>query len=296
MLHRTRTEGFGSVCLVTLGAAEDLAHSVIPQLFAELARINDKYSAHSPDSLITAINARAGADDVTALDAESRRLFELVLALRAATNNVYDPTSSVLKSLYQNGTLVATPSQTAELLNRVGWSHVVLDQRGVAISRAGVSINIDACARAYALDCMRSILVRHGVRHACIELARDAVTIGKQPDGANWLIGVRSPLGAKSTIRRIKVNDRGFSQRGVFDHLYTFNGESYGNALSPVDGYPLPGLVSVGVIADSCLDAYCAATVARMKTEQAGIAFLNKTALPWLAINRELASAGPLAR
>jgi thiamine biosynthesis lipoprotein len=72
-------------------------------------------------------------------------------------------------------------------------------------------------------------------------------------------------------------------------------GEQFGRALSPVDAQPLPGLLSVAVIAENCLTACSAANIARFKTEQAALRWLDKLGLPWMAIDRQLNCHGPLA-
>ena len=108
-------------------------------------------------------------------------------------------------------------------------------------------------------------------------------------------MGFRHPKGPRTAIARLKLNNKGFAMRGNFEHRIQLGAENFGRALSPVDGQPLPGLLSVAVVADNCLTACSAASIARLKTEQAGIAWLDKLGLPWLAIDRELNCIGPLS-
>lgn len=82
----------------------------------------------------------------------------------------------------------------------------------------------------------------------------DIATIGKQPDGANWLVGVKYPKGSGVAITRLKLNNRGYSVRGGFERCINIDKELFGNALSPIDGHPIPGLLSVGVMANSCVE------------------------------------------
>jgi thiamine biosynthesis lipoprotein len=51
----------------------------------------------------------------------------------------------------------------------------------------------------------------------------------------------------------------------------------------------------VAVIAENCLTACSAANIARFKTEQAALRWLEKLGLPWMAIDRQLNCHGPLA-
>jgi thiamine biosynthesis lipoprotein len=133
------------------------------------------------------------------------------------------------------------------------------------------------------------------VTNALIEMDKDVASIGRQTDGANWLVGIRYPKGPGTAITRLKLNDRGFALRGSFERRVKMAGEQFGRALSPVDAQPLPGLLSVAVIAENCLTACSAANIARFKTEQAALRWLEKLGLPWMAIDRQLNCHGPLA-
>ena len=137
--------------------------------------------------------------------------------------------------------------------------------------------------------------MKSGAGNALIEMDKDIATIGKQPDGANWLVGVRLPKGTRAAITRLKLNHKGFAMRGDFERAAEQNGERFGRALSPVDGLPIPGLLSVAVVADNCLTACSAASVARLKTESAGLHWLENIGFPWMAVDRQLNCHGPLS-
>ena len=181
------------------------------------------------------------------------------------------------------------------MLKLVGWRNLEISKDGAHLLNKGMLMDLNSCIRPYALDLLRKFLMRNGVNNALIEMDQDAVTIGKQPDGSNWLIGVRVPSGTRAAIIRLKLNNKGFATRGDYEHAALQDGERFGRALSPVDGQPIPGLLSVTVIADNCISAYSAASVARLKTEASGLKWLDKLGLPWLAIDRELQCHGPLA-
>jgi thiamine biosynthesis lipoprotein len=156
-------------------------------------------------------------------------------------------------------------------------------------------IDLNSCIRPYLIDSVRKILLKNGASNALIEMDQDMSTIGKQPDGANWLVGVRFPRGARAAITRLKLNHQGFAIRGDFERAVMQGGERFGRALSPIDGQPIPGLLGVAVTADNCLTACSAASVARLKTESAGLKWLADLGLPWMAIDRQLNCHGPLA-
>lgn len=287
---------FGSSCHLVVDNGADRGPELLAAAQQELQRLEKKFSAFDPESIVSRINQEAGTGSITPLDAEARSLFHYVQALWDESKHIFDPTTRLLQDCYSDkGVLRASEKQLQGILKLVGWSRVELTSAGVSLPDKGMVIDLNSCMRPYAIDSVRKILLKGGASNALIEMDQDIASIGKQPDGANWLIGVRFPRGAHAAITRLKLNHKGFAMRGNFERCVTHEGERFGRGLSPVDGQPIPGLVSVAVTADNCLTACSAASIARLKTEQAGINWLENLGLPWMAIDRDLNCHGPLA-
>jgi thiamine biosynthesis lipoprotein len=262
----------------------------------EIERLEQKFSAYHKDSIVSRINQDAGTGSVTPLDAESRSLFKYVNALWEESKHLFDPTTRLLQNCYaDDGRLLATPSQLQGMLKLVGWSNMEINAKGACLTRKGMLVDLNTCIRPYAVDSVRKILLENGASNALIEMDKDIASIGKQPDGANWMIGVRIPRRGGTGIARLKLNQLGFALRGDFERGVIIGNERYSRALSPIDGQPIPGLLGVGVIAEDCITACSAATVARLKTEEAAMEWLDSLGLRWIAIDRQLACHGPLA-
>ncbi len=263
---------------------------------AELQRIETRFCSRKAGSLTNEINQAAGTGVYTELDEEAQSLLRFVDALWTQSKHVFDPTTRILQDCYDsNGRLRATDEQLRGMLKLVGWGRLEVTDEGARLAQKGMLIDLNACICPYAVDSVRKTLLRHGAEHALVELDRDVATIGKQVDGANWLVGSRFPRGSRTAIARLKLNGKGYAIRGDYERAVTIDGERYGRALSPIDGQPIPGLLSVAVIADNCLTACSAASVARLKTEPAALKWLDSLGLPWLAVDRELNCHGPLA-
>jgi thiamine biosynthesis lipoprotein len=242
------------------------------------------------------MNHAAGTGRFVPLDPEARSLFRYVDALWDASKHLFDPTTRVLQDCYDShGILTASQDELQRILALVGWRNVEVSDDGAHLANKGMLLDLNSCVRPYVLDSLRKFLLQHGVTNAYIELDQDVATIGKAPDGANWLVGTRIPKGSRAAIVRFKVNSKGFAVRGDFEHAVVQDGEYFGRALSPVDGQPIPGLLSVAVVAENCLTACTAANVARLKTEASGIRWLENLGLPWMAVDRQLRCHGPLA-
>lgn len=295
-MTESRLHAFGKACHLIIDDSNGQGAEFVELCYNELARLERKFSSNLPESLISRINQSAGTGRFVQLDAEARSLFQFIAALWEESKHVFDPTTRVLCECYgENGTLHVSKAQLQQALTLVGWRNLELAPEGARLSGEGMMICLNTCVRPYALDSLRRLLLRNGASNAYIELGQDAVSIGKQPDGANWLAGVRIPRNSRAAIVRLKLNNKGFAMRGNFEQASMEHGERFGSALSPVDGQPIPGLLCVAVIADNCQTAFSAVSMARFKTESTAIRWLDNLGLPWMVIDRQLNCHGPLA-
>tara|TARA_R110000823_G_scaffold295738_3_gene415615 strand:- start:69633 stop:70556 length:924 start_codon:yes stop_codon:yes gene_type:complete len=291
-----RLHAFGRSCRLVVDNARGQAQELLTLCREELARLERKFSSYEPESLISRLNECAGTGALLELDAESASLFDFVHALWSRSNHLFDPTSLILKNCYDDaGRLRASSEQLQGILKLVGLNHLERSDRGVHLTRKGMLLDLNSCIRPYAVDSLRKILIKNNAQHALIEMDHDIATVGKQPGGANWLVGVRLPKGSSAAIARLKLNNQAYAMRGDFERATLHENERFGRALSPVDGQPIPGLLSVGVTAESCLTACSAASIARLRTETAGLKWLESLGLPWLAVDRKLQCHGPLS-
>ena len=291
-----RLQAFGVSCHVVASGGEQSGEALLQLAKDELQRLESKFSAFEPDSLVSQINREAGSATSTPVDAEARGLFNCVSALWEQSSKQYDPSVRLLHNCYDSqGNRLASAAQLLEMTKLVGWSKLELSSEGARLSAEGMLIDLNNSVRPYAVDNVLKVLRRHGAVSAMVEVGPDSASIGRQVDGANWSIGLRFPRGSRTAITRLKLNDKGFAVRGDFEHTVTVDEERYGRVLSPVDGLPIPGLLTVAVMAENCLTACSAASIARTRTEINGIKWLKQLGFPWMAIDRNLNCHGPLA-
>ncbi|GAB5452760.1 MAG: FAD:protein FMN transferase [Halioglobus sp.] len=296
-VSKDRIQAFGRACQLVVDDTAARGEELLQLCRAELARLEAKFSAYQPESITSRLNQAAGTGAFVPLDAEAQSLFTYIDVLWSESKHMFDPTTRILRNCYgPDGQLRASREQLHGMVSLVGLRYLEINESGAHLSRKGMLIDLNSCVRPYAVDSLKKLLIRNGAKHALIEMDQDIATIGKQPGGANWLIGVRLPQGSRAAISRFKLNDHGFAMRGDFEQATAVKGERFGRALSPVDGQPIPGLLSVLVTAENCLTACSAASIARMKTESAGLSWLDSIGLPWLAVDRSLHCHGPLAQ
>ncbi len=290
-----RLRAFGAACHICVEDVEGQGEVTLSLAKSELSRLESKYSAFYSKSIVAKMNKAAGDSQFIELDKEARSLFEFATALWHQSNHQFDPSSTILQSCYSaKGPVQGAKALLEQRLPQVDWSRIEVADNGARILDSGMLINLDSCVRPYAVDSIRRIFTSAGVQSALISLDEDIATIGKQPDGANWLVGVKHPKNNGVAIARLKLNNCGYSIRGDFEKCLNMHNERFGRALSPIDGHPIPGLLCIGVMANTALEACGAANVAQVKTEQQALNWLNKLDLRWFAIDRNLNCHGLL--
>jgi thiamine biosynthesis lipoprotein len=285
----------GRPCHIIADSTDDDTNPYIMAAVDELARLERKFSAHHPDSIVYQINQQAGTGRNTALDAETTSLFKLVSALWQESRHQFDPTLQLVHHCYGSGTPAkGYRSRISRLLPGIGWDKLSISEEGASLTSETAILDLNSCIRPHAVDSAIRAMKKAGASSAMVDLNSDRATLGKQPDGSNWLCGIRYPRGKGGAISRIKLNGAGFSIRGDYEQSLSIDGERYSRAVSPIDGLPVPGLLTVAVVGDRAIDAFGATTVARFKTEPAALEWLSELGLPWFAIDRVLNCHGPL--
>src|SRR5206468_8955256 len=260
---------------------------------SDVRRIEAKYSRYLDNSLTTSINRAAGGAPV-AIDAETAGLLAYADRCFAQSGGLFDLTSGILRRAWdfrrQPPSLPDETGLTAALA-QIGWSDVEWDERTIRLPRAGMEIDFGGVGKEYAADRAATILVDHGVAHGLVNLGGDVRTIGGQPDGSPWLVGIRDPRAPYRAVALLEVDDGAVATSGDYERYFDLDGRRYCHILDPRSGMPVTYWRSISVIAPLCVVAGSCATIAMLFEERAA-AFLDAQQFDYLAID----AAGTLHR
>ena len=128
-----------------------------------------------------------------------------------------------------------------------------------------------------------------GVRHGLVNLGGDVGIVGPRPDGEAWRIGIRHPRRPSELIQTLQLHAGALASSGDYERCIVLDGVRHGHILDPRTGWPVRHLASVSVVADLCVVAGSASTIAMLKAE-AGPAWLAETGLPhhWVGVHGEV--------
>jgi thiamine biosynthesis lipoprotein len=276
-----------SDCEIRVAAASaSEAQALAQAAIAEVRRIETTYSRYRPDAIVGRINAAAGGDWV-AVDAETDALFDYAATLFEVSGGRFDITSGVLRRAWDfRVARVPDESVLAPLRRLIGWQKVERAPGRIRLPLAGMEIDFGGFGKEYAADRARALLAGQGVRHGYVNLGGDLHVIGPQPDGQPWRIGIQDPRAPKRLAASIPVQRGALATSGDYERYFELDGRRYCHILDPTTGYPVRHWRSVSVLAPLAIAAGSHATLA-MLHGAAGLALLQDSALPFLAIDHE---------
>jgi len=290
----------GSDCALHLygGAAKDL-EPIAVAAEEEIRRIEARYSRYRDDSELARINKVAATGGVIDIDAETAGLMAYAKACFAKSDGAFDVTSGRLRAVW-NFSVSRLPDRRSidAVLPFIGLDNVILANSRLHFRRPGMELDFGGLGKEYAADRAAEVCLELGMRHGFIDLGGDIRTVGPQPDGLPWRIGIRHPRAADRLAAEIALPSGALATSGDYERFIEVDGRRYCHILDPNTGWPAQGLSSVTVISDRCLVAGSLSTAAMLKG-RAGAAWLRGLGVRHLVIDRDGNSSGtepPLTR
>lgn len=288
-LQRFSFKSMGGPCELLMSGAPDELAEAFNRVVVEVNRLEQKYSRYRDDSLTSKINRSAGSGEAVAVDEETRHLLEYADTAFVQSDGLFDITAGVFRQVwdFKSGQL---PEQKAleVVLQCVGWDKVVKRENTITLPVSGMELDFGGYVKEYAADAAASVCREFGIRHGLVDLAGDLAVIGSPVQGGAWPVGIRDPRNPSCAIATVNIHQGGLASSGDYERYMLVNGRRYCHLLNPKTGWPVETMASVSVIADQCLVAGTATTIAMLKGCDEGLAWLNELGLPYLAIDQDL--------
>ncbi|MFA4842306.1 MAG: FAD:protein FMN transferase [Candidatus Omnitrophota bacterium] len=223
--------------------------------FAEIKRVEEILSKYNPQSEISLLNKtgklKVGPDTMYIL--QKSKEFWL------ATNGAFDVTVGPLMDLWGFTTKnyrVPAEEEIEKALLRIGMDKISFNEKNnvVKFNVRGVSLDLGAIAKGYAVDCAVRKLKEAGVTSCLINAGGQIYALGNK-FGKPWKVGIREPR--KPGIKQyLELEDQAASTSGDYEQYFFNNGSRYAHIFDPKTGYPVQGgVISVTIIAPDGLTA-----------------------------------------
>lgn len=215
-----------------------------------IGELEKMWSATDAESEIFAINHSGG--EPVAVHKETAELVLFAREIAEKTGGALEPTIYPVLTAWGftvGENRVPSDEEIAELLENVGYERISVAGNEV---RTGENMMLDlgAVAKGEAADEAARILKENGISSALINLGGNVRLIGGKPDGSDWRLGLKDPLGS-GYAGVLNVSDCTVVTSGSYERYFTADdGTVYGHIIDPSSGYPADnGLLSVTIIA-----------------------------------------------
>ncbi len=285
-----------SIHITATGTNRDKINEAINVAFDRMRQIDQRMSDYREDSEISKIKRAAGKAPV-AVSHETFAMIQKAIEYSKQTDGAFDMTVRPLVALWRDRTEEgkspaqippnnAPPSEQEILatLRLVGYDKIVLDPAGqtVWLPERGMSIDLGAIAKGYAVDEAIRVLRAHGVENSLVNAGGDLYAAGINEDGKPWTVLLRDPYEKdRSKIRvwkdlKLHLTDKAVTTSGNYERYILIGGQRFNHILDPRTGRPVKALDSVTVVAGSCLEADVLSTVITVVGVQSGLELLKQ--------------------
>lgn len=255
----------------------------------EVRRLDRKYSHYRSDSVLARLVEQAVRPGGVRVDPETAALLDYADRQFRVSGGLFDITARRLTRLWDR--IDRVPDRTAidRALERTGWRKADWNGKRLVLP-PGFELDLGGIVKEYAADRVAYLLRQSGWRHGYVDLGGDFHVIGPHPSGEPWRIGLRNPDGSGRAAAAVAVRAGGLASSGDYERFSRVGGVCYSHFIDPLSGWALeadPMRSAVSVMAPNCLLAGSVATLAMLFRGRKGSRFLERSGLPWLALDGE---------
>ena len=250
-----------------------------------LQTINQSMSTYLPDSEISRFNA---IQDTREKLAVSDDFLQVMLAARdiyEKTGGAWDGTIKPLVNLWGFGNTrqahqVPDESEIEKQMRWIGFQHIDIFPEGyLQKKRSTITLDLASIAKGYAVDQISDLLQASGIEHFLVEIGGEVFAAGYRKDGQPWRVGINRPSTTASTTdvyQVVPLHNRAMATSGDYRNYFETGGKRFSHIIDPRTGYPVNNaVVSVSIVADSCMFADGLATAIMVMGLEQGMALIR---------------------
>jgi FAD:protein FMN transferase len=243
--------------------AEKSRHAV-DLAFDEIKRIENLFSSYLPDSDISRLNRSAGEGWET-LSSETIEVLKRAQYWSEWSQGAFDITVGPAVALWKFDEAQPTLPSSEQIDLAVGlidYRDIQIKESQARLARKGMSVQLGAIGKGYAVDRAIKILQEEGISDAFVNAGGDLKSIGMRSPEVAWKIGLQHPRYPDKMIGAFSLSKRAIATSGDYQKYFIQGGHRYHHILNPKTGRPAEesGVISATVLANSVMDADAIAT------------------------------------
>lgn len=177
----------------------------------EVNRLNGLLSNYDESSALSALNLNAILNSYSV----EEELFDLISRVKNMSEKSYgffDP----VKTTNTDSSIKPLLEEHSNCSSLSGFEFITLSRKNLVVrfERAGLSIDSGGFGKGYALDCVKTLLTKHGISQAFISFGESSVlAMGNHPYGDDWKIGIPG-LYSEKILATLNLKDCSLSVSG----------------------------------------------------------------------------------
>jgi len=146
---------------------------------------------------------------------------------------------------------VPDEAEIQKTLRRVGLNRIKPSPEGLVVP-AGMELDWGGIAKGFGIDRAVQRLREDHISHGFLNAGGDLFCWGKNPDGADWKIGIQHPRKG-GFLGILTLSDMGAATTGDYQRFFIEDDRRYHHVFDPKTGYPAEGKQSVTVVGPKTL-------------------------------------------
>lgn len=262
---------------------------------ARLAELNGIFSHYDPDSELSRFNRHDGTDWF-AVTPELAEVAALALQVSVLSDGAFDVTVAPAVDAWGFGPTerrqhAPDDIERATLIKRIDYRQLTArtDRPALRKTIAGLSVDLSAIAKGYAVDQLAYLLEGDGMTNYLVEIGGEVRSGGVRADGQPWRIGIEQPENNDGpTIEYIVTpGSMAVASSGDYRNYYRQDGRRVSHTIDPATAMPVTNdIAAVSVIAPSAAQADALATALMAMGENEGMALAEREQLAVLISTR----------
>ena len=244
-----------------------------------LHKLFDIFSEHDGINNIATINKMAGIRPVTVDETLIELISEGIAVYHLSGGAVNIAMGPVLRLWHSFliGEADSPPNiealEAAKLLSDI--NDVIIDGNQVFLAQEGMSLDVGALAKGFALERAYSVASELGVTSGIISIGGDMVIIGSPLDGREtWAVGIENPTGGLFATKH--VVDTSIATSGNYQRFVIYGQNRYHHIIDPATLMPTTQFSSITVVHPSPRVAEFLSTAAFILPFVEGLELINE--------------------
>lgn len=259
---------------------------------SDLDEINRQMSTYIKDSEISKFN-QLKSQDTFIISPWFQEVLSFSIKLTKKTFGYFDPTVGPLVNIWGFGPNkskeIPDHKKIKETLSFVGIDKLVLNKDKISKKHPKLYLDLSSIAKGFAVDQLSTHLLELGLENHLIEIGGELKAHGYRNNDKNesWIIGIEKPIEKRSVHELIKLHNLSIATSGDYRNFTSTDSGNLTHTINPKTGRAIStDLVSVSLLAESCMEADAIATALLVMGQKKALQFAKEQQLATMFITK----------